>query len=91
MLWKRYVSYRTLRKRYGVLQNVTVHYRALRDVTGRYRSITELLRNATEPLRKISILPITAQPLPRKFLDLKNGELLCILGAIIYRLVPPEN
>jgi len=40
----------------GTLWNVT---EALRIVTERHGSVTELLRNATEPLRKISILPIT--------------------------------
>jgi len=51
--------YGTLRKRYGMLQNVMEHYGALRDITGRYWSVTELLRNVTEPLRKVSVLPIT--------------------------------
>jgi len=37
----------------------TMRNEALQSVTGRYGSVMELFRNVTEPLRKISILPIT--------------------------------
>ena len=73
MLWECYEALRNvmkaLRKLYGVLRSVTEVYGALHDVTGRhgtlrivterYGTATELLRNVTEPLRKILILPIT--------------------------------
>jgi len=49
----------TLRKCYVVLRSITEHYRALHDVTERYGSVTELLWNATEPLQKILVMPIT--------------------------------
>ena len=53
---------------------------AFRGVTERYGSITELLRNVMEPLRKISILPIT-----NWILNFGEFELKCVLSSLKLR------
>jgi len=57
---------KALQKHNGALRSVTKHYEVLWDVTGRYGSVADhyrMLRHSygavTEPLPKISILPIT--------------------------------